>query len=107
MQLRLKNALREGSTTVNNTPIPPGCTITDVIEQCAAAGRTNDERRTTKGKHDGRRSSLVVGHGFACGHKNIGFSFGAPESCEATVELRARTERVGETTQRFTIRVEG
>jgi len=26
---------------------------------------------------------------------------------EATVELRARTERVGETTQRFTIRVEG
>ena len=40
--LRLKNALRDGSLTVNNTPIPPGCTIADVIEKCAAAASWSD-----------------------------------------------------------------
>jgi CO/xanthine dehydrogenase Mo-binding subunit len=92
VELRLKNALREGSLTVNNTPIPPGCTISDVIRQCAAATRwTKDEGPKTTGT-DVRRSSLVTGRGFACGHKNVGFSFGAPESCEATVELHGGKE---------------
>jgi CO/xanthine dehydrogenase Mo-binding subunit len=32
------------------------------------------------------------GWGFACGFKNVGFSFGAPEQCMATVELRGAAE---------------
>ena len=32
------------------------------------------------------------GVGFACGFKNVGFSFGAPEKCWATVELRGGAE---------------
>ena len=88
IELRLKNALREGSITVNQTPMPPGVTMVDVIEQCRRA--TEDGRRETP---DGgtisvvRRPSSVIGRGFAAGHKNIGFSFGFPERCEATVEL--------------------
>ena len=31
--------------------------------------------------------SLKKGRGFACSFKNVGFSFGFPERCEATVEL--------------------
>lgn len=32
------------------------------------------------------------GIGYACGYKNVGFSFGAPEQCTAKVELRGATE---------------
>jgi CO/xanthine dehydrogenase Mo-binding subunit len=97
IELRQKNALRDGSITVNNTPIPPGCTMQDVIAKCQAA--QNDEGRM---KHEELRaretpsaisqfsilnSQFRYGRGFAAGHKNIGFSFGFPERCEATVEL--------------------
>jgi CO/xanthine dehydrogenase Mo-binding subunit len=84
VHLRLKNALRDGSITVNNTPIPPGCTMADVIEKCSVASRwslaARDHRQLAT-------SHQRQGRGFAAGHKNIGFSFGYPEQCEATVEL--------------------
>lgn len=85
VELRRKNALREGSITVNHTPIPPGCTMIETIDACAAAH--------PQSKIDNPKSK--IGRGFAAGHKNIGFSFGAPERCEATVELHGdgRIER--------------
>ena len=33
------------------------------------------------------RGALRRGRGFACAYKNIGFSFGFPERCEAYIEL--------------------
>ena len=121
VELRLKNVLREGSLTVNNTPIPPGCTIADVVEKCAQAAGWKAEIRDWRFEIDGGRktdddgkseavespisnlqsrpssfvhrpSSVKRGHGFACGHKNVGFSFGAAEKCEATVELYGDTD---------------
>jgi len=94
VELRLRNALRDGSLTVNNTPIPPGCSVVDVIEKCRMK---NEELRI---ENDGRpisqfsilNSQFRAGRGFACGHKNIGFSFGFPERCEATVELYGGAE---------------
>jgi CO/xanthine dehydrogenase Mo-binding subunit len=114
--LRQKNVLREGSLTVNNTPIAAGCTIADVVDKCAAAaGRQSengdsrfeigDERMTDEvaktnatesptanaqspsSAIGNRQSSMKRGRGFACGHKNVGFSFGAHETCAARVEL--------------------
>ncbi len=84
--LRLKNALRDGSLTVNQTPIPPGCSIRDVIQQCAARAQSPGAPARIQ------NPKSKIGRGFACGHKNVGFSFGAPESCEATVELRGAEE---------------
>jgi CO/xanthine dehydrogenase Mo-binding subunit len=94
VQLRLKNALRDGSITVNNTPIPPGCTMMDVIERCAAAygSRGEEERRGEPAQSKIGNRQSAIGTGFAAGHKNIGFSFGFPERCEATVELHGATE---------------
>lgn len=97
VELRLKNALRDGSLTVNNTPIPPGCTIADVIEQCARAQVENERSKIERGEQRISQFSILnsqlrVGRGFACGHKNIGFSFGFPERCEATVELYGEAE---------------
>ncbi|PJF47084.1 MAG: aldehyde oxidase [Candidatus Thermofonsia Clade 3 bacterium] len=88
--LRLKNALRDGSLTVNNTPIPPGCTIADVIARCAA----QIEKEEVPPSQFSILNSpfLRRGRGFACGHKNVGFSFGFPERCEATVELHGGAE---------------
>ena len=37
-------------------------------------------------------SSVVRGHGFACGFKNVGFSFGYQENSWARVELHGKTE---------------
>ncbi|MCS7057124.1 MAG: xanthine dehydrogenase family protein molybdopterin-binding subunit [Thermoflexales bacterium] len=88
IELRLKNALRDGSLTVNNTPVPPGCTITDVIERCAAAIERGAPPSSPSASEPRRRR----GRGFACGHKNVGFSFGFPERCEATVELHGGAE---------------
>jgi CO/xanthine dehydrogenase Mo-binding subunit len=36
--------------------------------------------------------SLRRGRGFACSFKNVGFSFGAPESCDAIIELYGKVE---------------
>jgi CO/xanthine dehydrogenase Mo-binding subunit len=36
--------------------------------------------------------SLRQGRGFACAFKNVGFSFGFPERCEATIEIHGRGE---------------
>ncbi|RMG63310.1 MAG: aldehyde oxidase [Chloroflexi bacterium] len=88
--LRLKNALRDGSLTVNNTPIPPGCTIADVIARCAA--QIEKEEVPPSQFSILNSSFLRRGRGFACGHKNVGFSFGFPERCEATVELHGGAE---------------
>jgi CO/xanthine dehydrogenase Mo-binding subunit len=37
-------------------------------------------------------AALRRGRGFACAFKNVGFSFGFPERCEATVELQGKVE---------------
>ncbi len=93
IELRLKNVLREGSLTVNNSPIPPGCTIADVIEKCASAQIEDAKSKIEEGEQPTSQFSIFNsrfhrrGRGFACGHKNVGFSFGFPERCEATVEL--------------------
>jgi hypothetical protein len=118
----LKNALREGSLLTTQTPIPVGVSIAQVIERCAEAAGwgTSGEWRVESGEQlavsskqsDANPSSFILhpssfnsiqslppnpkalrrGRGFACALKNVGFSFGFPERCEATVELRGRAE---------------
>lgn len=106
--LRLKNVLREGSHLTTQTPIPAGVSLADVIERCAAeAGWEEDTSDRQAGIRDTAEApgsdlyepfasvhslppssgSLRRGRGFACAFKNVGFSFGAPESCEARIEL--------------------
>lgn len=82
--LRRKNAFRDGSMTAQGSPIPAGCSMVEVLDACAAA--TPPRPTAAKTPH------LRRGRGFAAGHKNVGFSFGFPENCHATVELRGATE---------------
>jgi CO/xanthine dehydrogenase Mo-binding subunit len=101
--MRLKNVLRDGVPSVTQTPLPDGVSIGKVIERCAeAAGWNNDfvveAVRNTRFQSfrtlPPETNCLRRGRGFACAFKNVGFSFGFPERCEATIKLYGGTEIV-------------
>jgi CO/xanthine dehydrogenase Mo-binding subunit len=93
--MRMQNLLTDGAISTVGTPFPAGVTIDQVVARCAAEagwvrGQGLPPASAASAPH------LRRGRGLACAFKNIGFSFGAPESCDATVELHgsARIERV-------------
>ena len=86
--IRLRNCLSEGSLLASQTPVPEGVSIAQVIERCAeAAGYSR--------QGEGWQPPVLGpgrGIGFACGFKNVAFSFGSPEQCTATIELHGGAE---------------
>jgi CO/xanthine dehydrogenase Mo-binding subunit len=89
VEIRIKNVLREGAALSVGTPLPKGVSLSSVLEACdEAASWTENIHTPSIPKHRG----LHRGRGFACGFKNIGFSFGYPEKCTATVELFGGSE---------------
>ncbi len=104
VEFRMRNIVKEGSIISVGTPLPEGVTIAPVVEACALQAGW---KKTDKGwvrpnatddlpwitlKPDSQNSAIKRGIGFACGFKNIGFSYGAPEECWATIELHGKTE---------------
>ena len=92
VEIRRINTLREGSIGITQTPMPEGVTMPEVIDGCAEAA--------AEPAYDGDGadfspfpslppdpSALRRGRGFACSFKNVGFSFGYPERCEAEIVL--------------------
>ncbi|NOZ28509.1 MAG: molybdopterin-dependent oxidoreductase [Chloroflexi bacterium] len=105
--IRLRNCLREGSIAAVQTPMPKGVSLPAVIERCAReAGWRQEGDRWIPPEPPKPEAPVVLnsleaaappgvkrrGVGFACGYKNVGFSFGAPESCTAIIELRGGAE---------------
>lgn len=94
VEIRRKNLLHEGSLLSVGTPLPPGVSIDKVVDACALkAGwhKTNNGWHKPEMDND-PKSTLRRGLGFACSFKNVGFSFGAPENCWASIELRGTQE---------------
>jgi CO/xanthine dehydrogenase Mo-binding subunit len=93
VEIRMRNIFHEGSILSVMTPLPQGVSLPEVLARCATeAGwiqTANGWRRS--GKQEGleavEETVLRRGFGIACGFKNIGFSYGAPERCEAKIEL--------------------
>ncbi len=100
IELRLRNLLHEGSIMTTQSPVPPGVSIEQVVKKCAAEASWYEKlpQPAEENAFASLRSlvtnprSLRRGRGFACGFKNVGFSFGAPESCEAIIELHGEAE---------------
>lgn len=101
--IRLKNALVEGSLLTVQTPMLKGVSLKEVIARCAEEAEWTGNQQPATGNPFASIQSLPPnpqalrkGRGFACSFKNVGFSFGAPEKCEAIIELHggAEIERV-------------
>ena len=106
VELRMRNVLREGALLSVQTPLPQGLSISQVVERCAEAADWRKSENSWQRPDDLDKLDWITpidtkmpylkrGIGFSCGFKNIGFSFGAPEECWATVELhgKAKIER--------------
>jgi CO/xanthine dehydrogenase Mo-binding subunit len=85
VEIRRKNLYREGSIESTGRPLPKGVGAREVFEQCVDAARGT----LPASLRNGAVSPLRRGIGIACGIKNVGYSFGFPEQCTATVELDA------------------
>ena len=95
VEFRLLNTLKEGDSTPVGSPLPIGISIDDVIRECAEkSGWEKDKLGHYYHPKTFAKSvnTLKRGLGFACGLKNVGFSFGAPENCWATIELHGKSE---------------
>ena len=81
----MRNLIGEGGLLSVGTPLPKGVSIDRVLEACALkAGWQNSQAGWKKLEPEQAvSSSLRRGLGIACGFKNVGFSFGAPEQCSA------------------------
>ncbi len=91
VELRMRNLAREGSLQTAGAPYPPGVTIREVTQACAEGsgwelGQTGWQRQAEPAAS--RQGATARGIGIACAHKNVGFSFGYPESCTVGIELR-------------------
>jgi CO/xanthine dehydrogenase Mo-binding subunit len=102
VEIRTRNVLREGALLSVGTPLPPGVSMLEVVEECARVGGWQKAaqvwQRSSPGSHSWPQlpapigSNIRRGIGFACAFKNVGFSFGAPEHAWATVELHGAVE---------------
>jgi CO/xanthine dehydrogenase Mo-binding subunit len=95
VEFRIRNAVRDGSLLSVGTPLPKGVSLPQVIEACAkAAGWKQSAEGWLKPsrKPDDLGPHERYGAGFACAFKNVGFSFGAPESCTAIIELHGKEQ---------------
>jgi CO/xanthine dehydrogenase Mo-binding subunit len=95
VELRMRNLLHEGTPLTVGTPLPPGVTIEEAVEAAAERAGWSDTAEGWKRVSEiaaSEEAHIKRGIGFACGFKNVGFSFGAPEQCTAEIELRGKAE---------------
>ena len=90
VELRLKNIIKEGSTLSVGTPLPEGVSMPNVVADCMKASKW--KATETQNNNGANKKKMVYGRGFACGFKNVGFSFGYQENCTATVELHGEVD---------------
>lgn len=96
LEIRRRNVFREGSILSVGTPLPPGVSMLQVLEACGRESYWEPQQGGGAWKrNDVPESNNPVrrrGIGIACGYKNVGYSFGAPEHCWAGIELRGATQ---------------
>jgi CO/xanthine dehydrogenase Mo-binding subunit len=93
LEIRMRNTIREGSILSVGTPLPPGVSMPEVLEACGRESYWTKNGSWQRQPIEQPKSPYTRrGVGFACGYKNIGFSFGFPEQSWATVELHGKSE---------------
>jgi CO/xanthine dehydrogenase Mo-binding subunit len=90
IELRRRNALRDGSVGITQEEMPAGVSMIEVIDACASGVVEAVEAHEPLRPFASLAPSpdrVLRGTGFACAYKNVGFSFGFPERCDATIVL--------------------
>jgi CO/xanthine dehydrogenase Mo-binding subunit len=90
VEVRRRNLIREGSIGITQAPFPPGVSIRSVVDRCATEAlhdRDVPAPARPLATLPSPTPSLRRGRGFACAFKNVGFSNGFPERCEADIVL--------------------
>ena len=92
VEIRRVNALREGSVGITQAVMPEGVTLVEVIDRCAEQAQMLGPMFPARpfapiASLAQADDAVLRGRGFASGHKNVGFSFGFPERCEAEIHL--------------------
>ncbi len=92
VEIRRRNTLRDGSIGITQSEMPSGVTLPQVIDACAEAAAFDQPLRDAEpfspfATLAPATGDLLRGRGFACAYKNVGFSFGFPERCEARIVL--------------------
>jgi CO/xanthine dehydrogenase Mo-binding subunit len=91
-ELRRRNMVSEGSIGITQVPLPAGVGLPEVIDACAERAPTDGPLPavlafTPVASLPPADEHLRRGRGIAVGMKNVGFSFGFPERCEAEVHF--------------------
>jgi len=92
VELRMKNILKEGSILSVGSPLPAGVSLPEVVTICAEKSGWTKSEDQWKQPQINNHGEIKSGIGFACGYKNIGFSYGAKEQCTATIEIYGDAE---------------
>ena len=97
VEVRLRNVVHEGSMGHTGTEMPPGVSLPVVVARCASSAGWGLPLPDVAPMSPFRSlpaspSALRRGRGFSCGYKNVGFSFGFPERCEARIVLHGDGE---------------
>jgi len=93
VEFRMKNLVDDDSVISTNSKLPAGVTIKPVTAACAEhAGWVNTEAGWQAPPPLLGEGVIKRGRGIASAFKNVGFSFGAPESCTAMIELHGERE---------------
>lgn len=90
MELRQRNALTDLSDGITQSGLPEGVGVTRVIDACVervppSEDLSNHPPFAPIASLPAETTQLRQGRGYAVGMKNVGFSFGFPEACEADV----------------------
>jgi len=93
VEFRMRNLMDDESILSMNSKVPEGVTIKKVTEACAEhAGWLHNETGWHAPSALEDEGVVKRGRGIASAFKNVGFSYGAPESCTARIELLGNTE---------------
>ena len=92
LELRSRNALDDLSDGITQSGLPEGVGVNRVIEACvekapASAVLPQTPPFRSIASLPAETDQLKQGRGYAVGMKNVGFSFGFPEACEADVDF--------------------
>ena len=97
VDLRLRNAVVNGDEGITQAMLPDGVSAVEVITACAHRAGFSEPMGEVEpfapiATLPSKPAAIRRGRGFATSMKNVGFSFGFPERCEAEIHLHGDGE---------------